>query len=78
VAISSLPGNFAYKDLICAIEPDFKDDCRNLTGPGRNARLDRFMFPDPKQRGLLTVVQNEGNGQTLFRWSTCLRKIRWV
>jgi hypothetical protein len=49
VAISAMRGNLGYKALMHAIDANLREDCRNLTGRGKNARLDRVLFGIPQQ-----------------------------
>jgi len=48
MAVSSLQDNPDYKALIQTIDANPGDDCRKLTGRGKNARLDRALFRSPQ------------------------------
>jgi hypothetical protein len=61
VAISSLQDNLRYKALMHAIAANLWNDCRNLTGRGKNARLDRATFRSPKNNES-SCCQHEGDG----------------
>jgi hypothetical protein len=48
MAVSSLQGNPDYKALIHTVDADPSDDCRKLTGHGKNVRLNRALFRSPQ------------------------------